>query len=107
MDAFYCAGATKGLNRLARAPGPPFEPLNAKRLMPRRSLGLTRSCRLQKRAIQFGTRIANRHVYGKAKLRGDYHLSELVHPAAAGARVGLQGAGSTRDELSKRRRAAA
>lgn len=69
-----------------------------------RSLGLARSCRLQKRAIQFGTRIANRNVYGKAKLRGDYRLSELVHPAAAGERD-AGGAGNVREELSKKRRA--
>ena len=60
-----------------------------------RNLGLVHCAALQKRAIQFGTRIANRNVYGGAKVRGDMDISELVHPLMAG-RTG------TRIELHKK-----
>ena len=70
-----------------------------------RQLGLTKSSWLQKRAIQFGTRIANRNVFGNAKLRGDIRLSEIVHPPAK-HKLGEQpvGTSSVRDELNKKRR---
>ena len=47
-----------------------------------RSVGLTRSASLQKRAIQFGTRIANKNVSGEAVLGPEVSLDEIVHPAA-------------------------
>ena len=50
-----------------------------------RALGLARCASLQKRAIQFGTRIANRHVSGDALLGPDVRLDEIVHPSAAAA----------------------
>jgi len=67
-----------------------------------RLLGLTRSTGLQKRAIQFGTRIANRGVYGGASVRGDIDLSEVVHPRAGG---GAKVVGTpARTELNKKKR---
>ncbi|EOD33955.1 hypothetical protein EMIHUDRAFT_423585 [Emiliania huxleyi CCMP1516] len=48
-----------------------------------RSIGLSRCASLQKRAIQFGTRIANKNVSGTALLSPDIALDELVHPNAA------------------------
>ena len=50
-----------------------------------RRIGLARCASLQKRAIQFGTRIANRHVSGDALLGPDVRLDEIVHPSAAAA----------------------
>jgi len=67
-----------------------------------RMLGLTRSTRLQKRAIQFGTRIANRGVFGGARVRGDMDLSEIVHPRAED-RNRIVGA-PKRNELNKKLR---
>ena len=53
-----------------------------------RILGLGRSSALQKRAIQFGTRIANKNVCGQAVLDDSIDLSEVVHPDAAGNTAG-------------------
>ena len=47
-----------------------------------------------------GTRIANRHVHGGAKLGGTVRLSEIVHQAAVGG--GGVAAAGTRDCLSKK-----
>ena len=71
-----------------------------------RNVGLTRSASLQKRAIQFGTRIANKNVSGEAVLGPEVSLDEIVHPAACadaaprqtvtGGRAGGQAARRTR-----------
>ena len=45
-----------------------------------RRVGLTRCASLQKRAIQFGTRIANKNVSGEALLGGGVRLEDIVHP---------------------------
>ena len=45
-------------------------------------LGLTRSTALQKRAIQFGTRIANKNVCGQAVLDDSVDFASVVHPDA-------------------------
>ena len=47
-----------------------------------RLLGLTHASRLEKRAIQFGTRIANKHVCGQAVLDETVALRDVVHPDA-------------------------
>ena len=47
-----------------------------------RMLGLTEASCLQKRAIQFGTRIANKSVCGQAVLDETIDLREVVHPDA-------------------------
>ena len=52
-----------------------------------RRLGLTHSASLQKRAIQFGTRIANKNVCGAATLDASIDLAEVVHPSAAAGRA--------------------
>ena len=45
-----------------------------------RRVGLTRCASLQKRAIQFGTRIANKNVSGEALLGAGVRLEDIVHP---------------------------
>ena len=57
-----------------------------------RNVGLTRCASLQKRAIQFGTRIANKNPYPNANPNPDPNpnpnqvsLDEIVHPAASAA----------------------
>ena len=69
-----------------------------------RMIGLRRSSWLQKRAIQFGTRIANKNVCGQAALDGIEDLAEVVHPHAD-VQSGAQRAGDTavRERLSKKR----
>ena len=47
-----------------------------------RMIGLTRCTALQKRAIQFGTRIANKNVCGQALLDDSVDLASVVHPEA-------------------------
>ena len=49
-------------------------------------IGLCRGATLQKRAIQFGTRIANKNVCGAAMLNDSVELVEVVHPSAREAR---------------------
>ena len=55
-----------------------------------RNVGLTRCASLQKRAIQFGTRIANKNVCGEALLGPEVSLDEIVHPAACAAAAPAQ-----------------
>ena len=66
-----------------------------------RLLGLSHSTFLQKRAIQFGTRIANKNVCGKAPLDDAIDIADLVHPRAvtASAPTGVNAL------LNKRRKA--
>ena len=66
-----------------------------------RLLGLTYSSYLQKRAIQFGTRIANKNVCGKATLDDAMDLADLVHPRADASRAPR----ATKDDLHKKRKA--
>ena len=71
-----------------------------------RLLGLTTCTALQKRAIQFGTRIANKNVCGQATLDDAHDLADLVHPDAecmrgAGGRRGTDA--SLPQHLSKKR----
>ena len=66
-----------------------------------RLLGLTYSSYLQKRAIQFGTRIANKNVCGKATLDDSMDLADLVHPRADASRAPR----ATKDDLHKKRKA--
>ena len=47
-----------------------------------RMLGLSASTALQKRAIQFGTRIANKNVCGQAPIDDAVDLASVVHPEA-------------------------
>ena len=47
-----------------------------------RILGLGLSTTLQKRAIQFGTRIANKNVCGQAVIDDNVDLGDVVHPDA-------------------------
>ena len=74
-----------------------------------RSLGLGASASLQKRAIQFGTRIANKHVCGKATLDAQLDLAEVVHPLAErappppGVAAPCASAAAVRASLSKKR----
>ena len=73
-----------------------------------RMIGLRQSSSLQKRAIQFGTRIANKNVCGQAVVDDSIDLSEVVHPAAErdtarGASGARTGGGSLRESLSKKR----
>ncbi len=67
-----------------------------------RELGLRRSSYLQKRAIQFGTRIANRRVHGTAKVSGDMDIAELVHRELGSSAAGAPPARVTREELCKK-----
>ncbi|KAL3914746.1 MAG: hypothetical protein SGPRY_007517 [Prymnesium sp.] len=66
-----------------------------------RLVGLSYSSYLQKRAIQFGTRIANKKVCGKAVLEDTLDLADVVHPRADASCVPR----CTKDELNKKRKA--
>ena len=67
-------------------------------------LGLTESSYLQKRAIQFGTRIANKNVCGKAVLDDATALDDVVHPRAEASGGGAPGR-AVNPALHKKRRA--
>ncbi|KAL1519079.1 hypothetical protein AB1Y20_003346 [Prymnesium parvum] len=66
-----------------------------------RLLGLSYSSYLQKRAIQFGTRIANKNVCGMATLDESIDLADVVHPRAEASCTPR----STMQELHKKRKA--
>ena len=75
-----------------------------------RLLGLRQASALQKRAIQFGTRIANKNVCGQARLDDAVDLREIVHPdaerdttPAGAARHARKGDGALSEALSKKR----
>ena len=69
-----------------------------------RLLGLTQCTALQKRAIQFGTRIANKNVCGQARLGDAMDLADLVHPDAECLSRGRRGTDASLPQaLSKKR----
>ena len=74
-----------------------------------RLIGLTSASYLQKRAIQFGTRIANKNVCGQAVLDDTVDLAEVVHPDAEkglqdeGAATSRRGDAALGVNLSKKR----
>ena len=90
---------------LRRAPGD-GDKLILRRLA--RMLGLRHASALQKRAIQFGTRIANKNVCGQAVLDDSVDLRQIVHPEAErdtnpeGAEA-RRGDAVLRESLSKKR----
>ena len=68
-------------------------------------LGLTRSTALQKRAIQFGTRIANKNVCGQAVLDDTVDFASVVHPdavqpAGGGSADGVEARSGSRNTTS-------
>eukprot|EP00965_Chrysotila_dentata_P071473 2361520-Pleurochrysis_carterae.AAC.1 len=65
-----------------------------------RALGLRRAASLQKRAIQFGTRIANKNICGAAPLDPTVDVAEIVHPSASAVEMQSE----MRRALSKKRR---
>ncbi len=69
-----------------------------------RMVGLGPSTYLQKRAIQFGTRIANKNVCGQATLDDVLDLAEVVHPHCEATRAAERvGDRAVRASLSKKR----
>ena len=69
-----------------------------------RMLGLRESTALQKRAIQFGTRIANKNVCGQATLDETVDVADIVHPDAECQTGGRRGTDANLPpSLSKKR----